>query len=140
MTLISFPALVPSARSYTPGVFPETQFQAQNGAVVRVRYGNQRTNSRLSLTFSNITDGDAAEVLQNYVQVMEGDNYAQFTTDNVAAGAGSVVGGEETGLVPFIRETNSALKWKYASPPSVTSVKPGLSTVTCEFTGELEGA
>ena len=133
MTLISFPALVPSARSYTPGVFPETQFQAQNGAVVRVRYGNQRTNSRLSLTFSNITDGDAADVLQNYVEVMEGDNYAQFTTDNVAAGAG-------TGLTPFIRETNSALKWKYASPPSVTSVKPGLSTVTCEFIGELEGA
>jgi hypothetical protein len=133
MTLISFPALVPSARSYTPGVFPETQFQAQNGAVVRVRYGNQRTNSRLSLTFSNITDANAAEVLQNYVDVMEDDNYAQFTTSNVAAGA-------EEGLIPFIRETNSALKWKYASPPSVTSVKPGLSTVTCEFIGELEGA
>lgn len=133
MTAISFPALVPSARSYTPGVFPETQFQAQNGAVVRVRYGNQRTNSRLSLTFSNITDANAAEVLQNYVDVMEDDNYAQFTTSNVAAGA-------EEGLIPFIRETNSALKWKYASPPSVTSVKPGLSTVTCEFIGELEGA
>ena len=133
MTAISFPALVPSARSYTPGVFPETQFQAQNGSVVRVRYGNQRTNSRLSLTFSNITDANAAEVLQNYVDVMEDDNYAQFTTSNVAAGA-------EEGLIPFIRETNSALKWKYASPPSVTSVKPGLSTVTCEFTGELEGA
>ena len=133
MTLISFPALVPSARSYTPGVFPETQFQAQNGAVVRVRYGNQRTNSRLSLTFSNITDANAAEVLQNYVDVMEDDNYAQFTTSNVAAGA-------EEGLIPFIRETNSALKWKYAEPPLVTSVKPGLSTVTCEFIGELEGA
>ena len=133
MTLISFPALVPSSRSYTPGVFPETQFQAQNGAVVRVRYGNQRTNSRLSLTFSNITDGDAAEVLQNYVDVMEDDNYAQFTT-----AMWPLV--REQGLIPFIRETNSALKWKYASPPSVTSVKPGLSTVTCEFIGELEGA
>lgn len=133
MTAISFPALVPSARSYTPGVFPETQFQAQNGAVVRVRYGNQRTNSRLSLTFANITDANAAEVLQNYVDVMESDNYAQFTASNVAAGAG-------TGLAPYIRETNSALKWKYESPPSVQSVKPGLSTVTCEFIGELEGA
>ena len=140
MTAKPFPDLVPSSRSYEPGVFPETQFQAQNGAVVRVRYGNQRAGSRLSLTFANITDYKASLILQNYVEVMEGDNYAQFTTDNVAAGAGNVVGGEETGLVPFIRETNSALKWKYASPPSVTSVKPGLSTVTCEFTGELEGA
>lgn len=133
MTAVSFPALVPSSRSYEPGVFPETQFQAQNGAVVRVRYGNQRTGSRLSLTFANIPDEKAALILSNYVQVMGDDKYAQFTTDNVAKGV-------STNLVPWIQETNSLLKWKYASPPSVTSVKPGLSTVTCEFTGELEGA
>ena len=133
MTAVSFPALVPSSRSYEPGEFPETQFQAQNGAVVRVRYGNQRAGSRLSLTFANITDTNASLILQNYVDVMSGDNYAEFTASNVAAGASE-------NLTPWIRETNSLLKWKYASPPSVTSVKPGLSTVTCEFTGELEGA
>jgi len=133
MAAVSFPALVPSSRSYTPGVFPEQQFQAQNGAVVRVRYGNQRYSSSLSLTFANITDSNAALILQNYVDVMDDDNYAEFTTSNVAAGV-------STGLVPWVRETNSLLKWKYASPPSVTSVKPGLSTVTCEFIGELEGA
>ena len=133
MTAVSFPALVPSSRSYSPGVFPEQQFQAQNGAVVRVRYGNQRYSSSLSLTFANITDANAALILQNYVDVMDDDNYAEFTTSNVAAGA-------DESLTPWIRETNSILKWKYASPPSVASVKPGLSTVTCEFIGELEGA
>ena len=132
MTAVSFPALVPSSRSYSPGVFPEQQFQAQNGAVVRVRYGNQRYSSSLSLTFANILDADAASILQNYVDVMDDDNYAEFTKDNVAAGA-------DESLIPWIRETNSLLKWKYASPPSVTSVKKGLSTVTCEFIGELEG-
>lgn len=138
MTAVSFPALVPSSRSYEPGVFPETQFQAQNGAVVRVRYGNQRAGSRLSLTFANITDYKASLILQNYVDVMSGDNYAEFavnpeTDPNVAAGASE-------NLRSWIWETNSLLKWKYASPPSVQSVKPGLSTVTCEFIGELEGA
>lgn len=132
MTAVSFPALVPSSRSYSPGVFPEQQFQAQNGAVVRVRYGNQRYSSSLSLTFANITDANAALILQNYVDVMDDDNYAQFTTSNVAAGA-------DESLTPWIRETNSILKWKYAKPPSVKSVKKGLSTVTCEFIGELEG-
>jgi|TARA_R100000482_G_scaffold31762_1_gene10320 hypothetical protein len=132
MTAVSFPALVPSSRSYSPGVFPEQQFQAQNGAVVRVRYGNQRYSSSLSLTFANITDQKAASILNNYVQVMSEDKYAEFTKDNVAAGA-------DESLIPWIRETNSLLKWKYASPPSVTSVKKGLSTVTCEFIGELEG-
>ena len=132
MAAVNFPSLVPSSRSYSPGVFPERQFQSQNGAVVRVRYGNQRYSSSLSLTFANITDVNAALILQNYVDVMDDDNYAAFTASNVAAGA-------STGLVPWIRETNSLLKWKYASPPSVQSVKPGLSTVSCEFIGELEG-
>ena len=132
MTAVSFPALVPTSRSYSPGVFPEQQFQSQNGAVVRVRYGNQRYSSSLSLSFTNITDENAALILQNYVDVMNGDNYAEFTANNVAAGASEA-------LIPWIRETNSLLKWKYASPPSVACVKPGLSTVTCEFIGELEG-
>jgi len=137
MTAKPFPDLVPSSRSYEPGVFPETQFQAQNGAVVRVRYGNQRTGSRLSLTFANITDYNASRILENYAEVMRGDNYAEFTASNVAATNTTGVAGP---LTPWFSETNSLLKWKYASPPSVTSVKPGLSTVTCEFTGELEGA
>lgn len=133
MAAVSFPALVPSSRSYTPGVFPEQQFQAQNGAVVRVRYGNQRYSSSLSLTFANIIDSKAALILENYIAVMGDDKYVEFTDDNVAAGV-------STDLVPWIQETKNLLKWKYASPPSVTSVKPGLSTVTCEFIGELEGA
>ena len=133
MAAVSFPALVPSSRSYTPGVFPEQQFQAQNGAVVRVRYGNQRYSSSLSLTFANIIDSKAALILENYIAVMGDDKYVEFTDDNVAAGV-------STDLVPWIQETKNLLKWKYASPPSVTSVKPGLSTVRCEFIGELEGA
>jgi hypothetical protein len=133
MAAISFPALVPSQRSYDPGSFPEVKFEAQNGAVIRMRYGNQRANSKLSLTFDNISDYNASLVLANYQQTMEADNWVVFTSSNVAAGVDSE-------LVPWITETNSALRWKYASPPSVSSVKLGLSTVSCEFVGELMGA
>ena len=136
MPEVDFPALVPSSRSYQPGVFPETKFEAQNGAVVRVRYGNQRTNSRLTLTFSNITDANANSVLENYVNVTKAGDYVVFTASNVAR---TTTSGEPGALTPWFRETNSVLKWKYASPPSVQSVKPGLSTVSCEFVGELEG-
>ena len=100
MAAVNFPALVPSSRIYTPGVFPEQQFQAQNGAVIRVRYGSQRHSSSLSLTFSNITDSNAAQILENYVEVMDDDNYAQFTASNVAAGVSE-------GLSPWIMEANS---------------------------------
>jgi hypothetical protein len=133
MAAVSFPALVPTQRTYDPGTFPETKFEAQNGSVVRMRYGNQRTNSKLSLTFENISDYNASLILANYQQVMQADNWAIFTAANVAAGAASE-------LVPWITETNSALRWKYDRPPSVSSVKVGLSTVSCEFIGELMGA
>lgn len=133
MAAVAFPSLIPSQRSYDPGSYPETRFEAQNGAVVRLRYGNQRVTSTLSLTFQHINDYNAALILNNYEQVMGGDNWAVFTASNVAAGASSE-------LVPWITETNSALRWKYSKPPSVTSIKVGLSTVSCEFVGELMGA
>lgn len=133
MAGIAFPSLVPSQRSYDPGVFQETIFTAQNGAVVRMRYGNQRSSSRLSLQFQNISDYSASLILSNYVQVMQADNWVIFTASNVAAGAA-------VEMVPWITETNSALHWKYEKPPTVTSVKPGLSSVSCEFIGELLGA
>ena len=133
MAAVAFPSLVPSQRSYDPGSYPETRFEAQNGAVIRLRYGNQRVTSKLSLTFQHISDYSAAQILSNYEQVMRADNWAVFTAGNVAAGASS-------DLVPWLTETNSALRWKYAGPPSVTSIKVGLSTVSCEFVGELMGA
>lgn len=133
MAAFAFPALVPTRREYEPGVFPEVQFQSQNGAVVRVRYGNQRSKSKLSLTFENISDYNASLILQNYYQVMVDDNHTTFTTTDGAAGLGA-------DLQPWIRETNGGLKWKYEGPPTLSSVRPGLSTISCRFTGELEGA
>lgn len=132
MAGIAFPALIPTQRSYSPGVFPDVLFTAQNGAVTRLRYGNHRTNSELTLSFENISDYNASLILAHYVQVMGADNWAIFTASNVAAGA-------SLDLVPWITETNSALLWKYQQAPSVSSVKLGLSTVQCQFVGELRG-
>jgi len=134
MEPIDFPEnLVPSSRTYKPGAFAEERFTAQNGATTRLRYGSRLYNSTLSLTFQNISDENANSILNNYKQVMEGDNYANFKTTNAVAGAGS-------GLQSWMREVDTGLKWKYAGPPNVSSVRPGLSTVSCEFVGELEGA
>lgn len=133
MAAVAFPDLVPTRREYEPGIFPEVQFQSQNGAVVRVRYGNQRSKSKLSLTFENISDYNASLILQNYYQVMVDDNHITFGITDGAAGLG-------TELQPWIRETNGELKWKYEGAPALSSVRPGLSTISCRFVGELEGA
>ena len=132
MAGISFPPLVPSQRSYEPGGYAEEVFTARNGAVTRLRYGNQRSSSRLSLGFDNISDANAALILANYEQVTQPGNWVDFSAANVAAGASAQ-------LVPWFTESSSSQHWRYSKPPSVTSVRPGISSVNCEFVGELEG-
>ena len=133
MSAIAFPNLCPSARSYNPGVYPQTEFQAQNGAKTVVRFGNRRVDSQLSLSFKNIADADAAEILANYEQVNRVWNYVTFDGTSGTAGASSE-------LAAYLAESGgSGLRWRYAEPPKVTSTYPGLSTVNCKFTGVLDG-
>ena len=56
----TFPAIKPSGRSFDIGSYPEAVFEAQNGAKSYIRYGNKRVNASLTLSFSNITDEEAA--------------------------------------------------------------------------------
>lgn len=131
---VAFPAIKPSGRSYSPGTYPQTEFRAQNGAVTVVRYGSRRVDSELSLEFQNISDSDAALILANYEAVNGPWDYVTFTTSTGAVGASST-------LAAYIRESGgSGLRWRYAEPPTVTSVVPGRSTVQCKFVGIMDGA
>lgn len=131
---IAFPNLKPSARSYSPGEYPQTAFQGQNGAVTVVRFGSRRVDSKLDLTFNNIPDADAASIMKNYEEVNGVWDYVTFTGDNGAVGAGIT-------LATFIEESGgSGLRWRYAGPPKLTSVMPGFSSIVCSFVGVLDGA
>ena len=133
MSAVSFPNVRPTSRSYTPGEYPQTNFEAQNGAVTVVRFGSRRVDSELSLGFNNITDAQAASILANYEAVNGPWNHVTFTTANGSVGAGS--------LASYIQETGgSGLRWRYAGPPSVSSIKPGIASVSCKFVGVLDGA
>lgn len=131
---VAFPNLKPSSRSYTAGAYPQTEFQAQNGAVSVVRFGSRRVNSELTLGFQNITDDQAVLILQNYEQVNRVWDNVTFTGNDAAAGASGSLQG-------YLREVGgSGLRWRYAEAPSLTSVSPGRSTVQCKFIGVLDGA
>jgi len=132
MSAIAFPAVKPTSRSYSPGNFPQTAFKAQNGAQTIVRFGNRRVDSTLQLSFSNISDSQAALILQHYEQVNGDWNYATFGVDNALAGNGFEIN-------IYMGETASGLRWRYSSPPSVESVYPGVSSVSCAFVGVLDG-
>ena len=132
MAAVAFPAIRPTGRQYNPGTYPQTEFRAQNGVVTRMLYGNRRTDAELSLEFRNVTDSQAAAILSNYEAVNRTWNWVTFTGNDGAAGVGSA-------LANYLREVGgSGLRWRYADPPSVSSVVPGRSTVQCKFVGVLD--
>ena len=129
----SFPSgLKPTSRSYRPGKFPQVAFEALNGATTMIRYGQKPYNAELTLTFANIDDNDAARIVDHYEERMANFSSVTFASATGLAGLGSTLSSK-------VSESASGLRWRYAEPPQVESVYPGISTVTCTFTGYLDG-
>ena len=122
--------LVPSTRSYSPGDYPQVEFEAQNGVKTVIRYGKYRTGATLTLGFDNISDVDAATILLHYEEVQSVWGEVNFAGTGVIEGAASNIQSF------FIERTE--LKWKYDCPPQVTSVYPGRSNVECKFVACLD--
>ena len=137
MAQITFPVdITPTSRNYSPGEFPQTVFEAQNGAKTVLRYGNKRVNASLSLSFKNITDNQAAEILANYENINSDWDYLNFNGTDVLKGITPTT----STLKTYVRESNSGLRWRYAKAPQVSSgTYPGVSNVSCSFVACLDG-
>ena len=129
---VAFPSIKPTARSYNPGTYPSTTFESLDGTKTHLRYGNKRVNATMTLAFSNITDANAALILANYENVNSDWDYVTFGTSNATTGIDS------TSLSNYLKESGSGLLWRYSGPPSVTSVYPGISNVSCSFVACLD--
>ena len=128
----SFPLLQPSSRKYKAPKLPETVFTGQNGATTFVQFGGTFVNAELQLEFKNIPDSDAAQILGHYASVV-GDDYVYL---DGARG----LGGMELALQNQIPNGLGTLRWRYKGSPEVTSIYPGVSTVSCDFVGYFYGA
>lgn len=137
MAQITFPVdITPTSRNYSPGEFPQSVFEAQNGAKTVLRYGNKRVNASLSLSFKNITDNQAAEILANYENINSDWDYLNFNGTDVLKGIEPTT----STLKTYVRESNSGLRWRYAKAPQVSSgTYPGVSNVSCSFVACLDG-
>ena len=127
-----FPTIKPTSRSYNPGMYPSTSFESLDGTKTHLRFGNKRVNATLSLGFSNITDAEAALILENYQEVNKEWNYVTFDRGYATSGVSN------TDLLGFLRESGSGLKWRYSDPPSITSTFKGRSNVSCSFVACLD--
>lgn len=113
---MAFPTLTPTARDFSPGDWPVKRFESQSGAEIRILYGSQRVGATLNLSYDNITDAQAQQFLTDY----DGQ-----------------LGTLRTFTLPAATRTGTSVnmdappqtKWRYAQPPAITSVRPGISSV-----------
>jgi len=137
-TVRPFPNIKPASRSYTPGSYPQTEFVAQNGAKSVIRYGNKKTDAKLLLGFSNITDSQANEILDLYDTVNSVYDYIDFSFADKDALAG-IKKADLRERVAQQDKNGYKLRYRFDGPPTVTSVRPGVSNVQCKFVACLDG-
>ena len=126
---MAFPNLVPTSRSFESGDYPVKTFKAQSGAETRILYGDKRTNMKLSLTYSNITDANAALFLIHF----DSETNGTFSTFEIADNTRLGWAGHKRDL----GAANSGNRWRYDNAPQQVQVRPGVSTVTVNLIGVL---
>ena len=141
MAAIDFPNIEPSSRSYNPGEFPRTLFESQNGAMTAVYFGDRPVNATLDLTFRNIVDDEAHQIINHYKRCNRADsegnwNYARLP--NSASGPLAGIGDQD--LREAVGENDDNRRYRYESAPRITSEFPGYSTVQVRLIAMIEPA
>lgn len=117
---MAFPSLKPTSRDFSPGDWPIKRFNSQSGSEVRILYGSQRTNAKLSLGYDNIADSNAQAFLDDYAV-----QYGSLRTFTLPADVRSGWTGSSSSI-----DAPPGTKWRYEGEPQVRSVRPGRSSVT----------
>ena len=125
---MEFPSLVPSSRSFDPGNYAVKSFSAINGVEHRLLYGSVRTQMTLQLSYDNIPDEEAAQFMAHF-DAMAGTFLGFYLlTENTE------VKGGYAGSATFKMNANGGA-WRYESPPTLRSIRPGVSSVSVKLRG-----
>lgn len=124
---MAYPTLQPTGRNFDPGSYPVKTFKAQSGAESRILYGSKRVDQALSLSYDNITDSQAEQFVTHFDEVR--GSYETFTLPS------AVRAGWAASAATIDAVTGAA--WRYDAAPTITSVKPGVSSVQVKLVGVL---
>ena len=124
---MAFPSLAPTSRQFVAGDWPMAKFQSQNGSEARILYGNRRTGHTLSLNYNSISDAEAEEFFNDYYS--RKGTYETFALPQPVTGN---AGRGWAGSTSFFN-AGSGVNWRYAEPPQLTSVYPGVSNVSIKL-------
>jgi len=123
---VSFPALSPTKRTFTPGTYPTKKFNAVSGASVTRLYGSKAFDAELQLDFVT-GDSDTASLLASW-HSSKGGAYTLTLPSEVFSGVAQNLKDQ----VP------TYLNWRWAEMPSVESIFPGRSRVKVRLVATLD--
>ena len=127
--MATFPSITPTGRSFRPGVYPQKTYRALSGAVVKRTYGNSPYGAQLDLEFDNIPDATVVTLLDHYRSQTAANS--RFTL------SASVTSGMSSTLAARANASIDGLRWEYANPPEVQTVRPGYNNVRVSLAGEI---
>lgn len=115
--MTTFPALVPSSRTFTPGEYPATAFSAFSGVQNRVRHSNVLIAAQLQLSFIGLPEADMLAIWEHYAG--RRGSFRSFALPAEVVSFGSI-----TDYVPGVYQ------WRYAGPGVVEDLPCGGHNVT----------
>jgi hypothetical protein len=128
--MADFPNIAPTSRSFELGDWPVKTYKAQNGAEIRILYGNRRTNMVMSLEWRNVSSAQAALIINHYTG--QRGTFQTFSFGS-AASSSSKAGWDADDTLLGTGVSGNA--WRYAGPPTIETVKKDTHVVTAKFVG-----
>ena len=123
----------PTTRVFTPGVIPQTRFEAQNGATSFVRFGTTPVNTRLQLTYQNTTEDTAYKFAKFYNKCIV-ENLAVKIPWNSKTVEDMK---DADGLRLIVRGGEDGLQWLFEKPITIEANLGGRYNVTIDLIGTL---
>ena len=122
----AFPPLKPTARSWTAGQLPMQSFVGMGGNEIRVVTGNRMAGQQLSLVFGNLQEAQASLISTHYDGRL-GSFLAFEVPSEIYAGWAYSQSSKPAGN-----------RWRYAGPPSMSFVAPGIITVSVDLVAVID--
>lgn len=126
-----YPVLKPSSRSFDLGDWPVRTYRAQNGAEIRLLYGNKRSNFKLALNYNNVSDKVASAFTAHFEETK-----GTFSVFNLSPDAKVAILAGWDGT-PGTLDMPTGVDWRYEKAPQIIAVRPGISTVSINLIGVI---
>lgn len=117
--------ITPTTREFVPPAYSRSEVRTQSGATSRRLWTSRPGGGSLRLSFNNVTDTQA-DGLCSLWEVAKGTRYTIALPTRFLAGL-------DAALRAYLQLNGQQLMWGFSEPPTVSSVMPGVSSVTLNF-------